>query len=198
LQKRKAGDESPARLSKFVATQLRRDNAFDDREDNQQRKQHQRFDQRQTKNHHRLDTTRCARVTRRAFARRSTDARLSESAAKTIPAAIALYLLTEYTLSPASAPACANTLMLLARIPITANSNILSLLMLPPLIRFNSSFRANRDGIISPASGIHRPSYNGAPAKQTGLAMSVSACLVSFEMCSNVCGRIARIAHRTL
>jgi len=24
--------------------------------------------------------------------------------------------------------------------------------------------------IISPESGIHRPSYNGAPARQTGLA----------------------------
>jgi len=69
--------------------------------------------------------------------------------------------------------------------------------MLPPLICFNS-VRANRDDIISPASGIHRPSYNGAPAKQTCLAMSVSVCLESFEMCSNVRGRAARIAHCTL
>jgi len=43
--------------------------------------------------------------------------------------------------------------------------------MLPPLICFQL-IRANRDDIISPASGIHRPSYNGAPAKQTCLAMS--------------------------
>src|SRR6185436_5963617 len=55
---------------------------FDDREDHQQCKQHQRLDQRQTKNHHRLDSTSSAGVTRRAFARRSTNARLSERTTK--------------------------------------------------------------------------------------------------------------------
>jgi len=71
--------------------------------------------------------------------------------------------------------------------------------MLPPLIVFNSSVRANRDDIISPASGIHRPSYNGAPAKQTCLAMSVSVCLVMISKCAaTFVGPLARIARRTL
>ncbi|HEU4507898.1 MAG TPA: hypothetical protein VFR78_06660, partial [Pyrinomonadaceae bacterium] len=65
--------------------------------------------------------------------------------------------------------ACANAVMLLARIPTTANRNILYLLMFPPsitLTTFDGNVRTKLDDIISPASGIHRPSYNGAPAKQ--------------------------------
>src|SRR5205085_11717383 len=51
---------------------------------------------------------------------------------KPIPAANARYFLSEKSLSASAAVACANTLMLLIKMPITANSNILNLLMFPP------------------------------------------------------------------
>jgi len=63
--------------------------------------------------------------------------------------------------------------------------------------------------IISPASGIHRPSYNGAPARQTWPAsiepkLWLARCLRSvtgnnlFKLPGNVCWRVCRIAHRAL
>jgi hypothetical protein len=59
----------------------------------------------------------------------------------------------------------------------------------------------SRRVIISPASGIHRPSYNGAPAKQTCLAMNVRNSS-NFGWCNlmrgNVCGATANTAHHAL
>ena len=55
-------------------------NGFDDCEDNQQCKQHQRFDQSQTENHHGLNTTGSAGVACRAFDGCRCNARLAERA----------------------------------------------------------------------------------------------------------------------
>jgi hypothetical protein len=61
--------------------------------------------------------------------------------------------------------------------------------------------------MISPESGIHRPSYNGAPAKQTKRflneamncpASSNNCDCKQFKFALNVCERSARIAHNAL
>ena len=51
--------------------------------------------------------------------------------------------------------------------------------------------------MISPASGIHRPSYNGAPAIQTMTDNFVAEFLPGFAICLtlNVCARVARTAQ---
>lgn len=60
-----------------------------------------------------------------------------------------------------------------------------------------------RPGMISPASGIHRPSYNGAPARQT--LLKLCPLLLRFREASflyglrfNVRRRIAGIAQSAL
>src|ERR1044072_996698 len=48
----------------------------------QQSKQHERFDQREAENHHRLNTSRCARIPRGAFASSRRHFRLANGAAE--------------------------------------------------------------------------------------------------------------------
>jgi hypothetical protein len=85
-------------------------------------------------------------------------------------------LLREKTLSPASgAVACAKAVIPLIRIPTTAKNIILNLLIQSPFLQPRQN---RRRVIISPESGIHRPSYNGAPASQTPTAI-----LVAYPFC---------------
>jgi len=53
--------------------------------------------------------------------------------------------------------------------------------------------------MISPASGIRRPSYNGAPAKQTWTYYeSTDAALTQSRLRRNVCNRAGCTAHCAL
>jgi len=52
---------------------------------------------------------------------------------------------------------------------------------------FGTTTQARLDDIISPESGIHRPSYNGAPATQTlTLLLVAPACSSNARECSSL------------
>src|SRR5215204_3035362 len=124
--------------------------------------------------------------------------------AKPTPAANARYLLTEKLLSPAppapSPTACAKTVMPLARIPTTAKSNILNLLMLPPLIRISTHPVEQTATILFRLLPVSTaPLTTALLREQTCLAMSCLEMLVSdLDMSATFAGALACIAHRTL
>jgi len=64
-----------------------------------------------------------------------------------------------------------------------------------PTFNFEANHKQSSAGMISPESGIHRPSYNGAPAKQTMNDLYVAECVSVHDPCASTCAARRHIAR---